>query len=76
MFSKKSPKNIDEVITSGRKLVFTCDACKTITYLDPKSLHFKPNVELNALVHFYPCPECGHSNGESGEKISILLSTE
>jgi DNA replicative helicase MCM subunit Mcm2 (Cdc46/Mcm family) len=76
MLSKKSLQNIGAVITSGRKIVFVCDACKTITYLDPKSLHFKPNVELSAFVHIYPCPECGPSNSETGDKMSIQLSAE
>ena len=74
VFATKGPKNIGEVTARCLKLVFTCDACKTISHIDPQSTYLKPNVELSAMEHFYPCPECGHSNGESGNKLSISTS--
>ena len=30
-------------------------------------------VEVRILEEFYPCPECGHSNGERGHKLRITV---
>ena len=72
-FKPRPPRTIGDAIAQSKRLVFNCDACKTITYEKPENLHFLPNVEIEFIERVYCCPVCGHSNGESGDKISVTV---
>jgi hypothetical protein len=75
MFWKKSskPATIGSLKQSGQRLAFFCDACKTVTYQRAEETHLLDTVQVDVLQEFYPCPECGHSNGESGNKLRITV---
>ncbi len=68
---RKKPITIGSLRDTGQRLAIYCGACKTMSYLSPDDTMLLPNVELAAMEKFYPCPECGHSNGESGQKLTI-----
>jgi hypothetical protein len=70
----RRPITIGTARNSGQRIVITCGSCSTITHIWPDDLHLKDNFELTALEQFYPCPECGHSNSESGYQLSIGVS--
>ena len=68
-------RTIGDVIKAKRWVVFNCSNFKTIAYVKPETMHLKPNVELEALAKFYPCPQCNYSNGEN-EKTLVTIYAE
>ena len=72
---RRRAKSIGDVIKANGWVIITCGNCKTIAYVKPETLHLKPNVELDVLAKFYPCPQCNYSNGENDEAL-VAISTE
>ena len=68
----KKAMTIGDVMKAKKWVVFNCGNCKTIAYVKPQTMHLKPNVELEALAKFYPCPQCNYSNGENDEQLVLV----
>ena len=67
----EKPQTIGTLRAIGQRIAVYCDACKTMSILTADETMMLPDVKLAEMETFYPCPRCGHSNGESGQKLTI-----
>jgi hypothetical protein len=60
-----------DLARTGMLVEIGCDACKSITYIDPENLHLKMNMQVSLLANFYPCPNCGAYNHDENNSVWI-----
>jgi Zn finger protein HypA/HybF involved in hydrogenase expression len=62
---------LGKVRASDRKLTIYCRDCSTLTVIDPKTLFYKDNMEINALERIFACPSCKFLNVGEDRTLSI-----
>jgi hypothetical protein len=62
---------IGDIKRHAKRVIVDCTACSTIDYLMPSETYLRDEIKLSEMERFYPCPSCGHCNGESGEKLRV-----
>lgn len=62
---------IGSVIASGQVLQVYCEACKTVSIIDPRGDFYGPKVELPVLEKTMPCPACRRHNQPGFTPVSV-----
>jgi Zn finger protein HypA/HybF involved in hydrogenase expression len=65
---------LGKVRASDGKLNIYCRDCSTLTVIDPKTLFYKDNMEINAMERIFACPSCKSSNRDDHRVVSIEVS--
>lgn len=67
-----APATIGSLRANGQRLAIFCAGCGTTTYMTVDESLMVDDLTLTEMEGFYPCPECGYSNGEQGiDKVRI-----
>ena len=65
---------LGKIRASNGRLITHCRDCKMINVLDPKTLPYKDNMEIDVMESIVSCPSCKSSNGEDRRTVSIEVS--